>query len=373
MVTLGVGALGLAGAGAALLSTPERIAPWLAGIRDTLEGGLPPALFGDPDFIRAAGRHAGGSLLAAGGLLGLVAASLLFSVRWPRLRAVPLLLLSLEMGAFAATNLETSSLDDAVPVGCRAFIAERPGDYRLLNTIFPNNGFLLGVSDAGGSDPAILRRYAEFVVASEGGDPDRATQHLPFSRLSPALAMLRVRFAFVAQPGGIQFLENSTTPLPRLLLLSDYRVLPTRDAILSEMAKETFDPGRTVLLEQAPNPKPGLGTGGTARVLSETSDTVEIEVAIAAPAVLLVTDPYSRDWRARALSPGPQATYDVLPANYVLRGIPLTAGRHHLVVEYVPSGFVLGAFGSILAVILWGRAWRRARADGPSPAKQIAP
>jgi hypothetical protein len=362
-LTMAGSAIALTGIGVSLRSFPENAAPWLAGVRDTLESGLPPGLFTDPEFIRAAGHQAGESLATAAVVLTLVAASVLCSTRWPRLRVMPLLLLPVEMVLFAATSLETSVLGDAVPRECRTFVADRPGDYRLINTMFPNNGFLLGVPDAGGNDPAVLRRYAEFVVASEGGDPDDATQHLPLRRLSPALAMLRVRFAMVSQPDGIHFLENHTIPLPRLLLLSDYRVLPTRDAILFEMFRDTFNPRRTVFLERVPDPVPVPGASGTARVLSETSDTVEIDVETTAPVVLLVTDQYSRDWRARALSPGPQAEYDVLPANYVLRGIPLAAGRHHLILEYEPSLLVLGAFTSVLALAVWGGAWRRARSE----------
>ena len=44
-----------------------------------------------------------------------------------------------------------------------------------------------------------------------------------------------------------------------------------------------------------------------------------------AVAVLLVTDAYAKGWRARALPGSAQATYDVLPADYTLRGIPLAA------------------------------------------------
>ncbi len=157
--------------------------------------------------------------------------------------------------------------------------------------------------------------------------------------------------------------RGRTAPLPRLLILSDYRVLPTRDAILAGMLRDAFNPQRTVVLERVPDPVPVPGASGTARVLSETSDTVEIDVETTAPAVLLVTDQYSRDWRARALSPGPQSEYDVLPADYVLRGIPLVAGRHHLMLEYEPSLLVLGGFVSILAVVVWSAAWRHGRGD----------
>lgn len=57
--------------------------------------------------------------------------------------------------------------------------------------------------------------------------------------------------------------------------------------------------------------------------------------------------------------------YQLMPANYVLRGIPLSAGEHQRRVSYEPAGFVVGKWVSIaasivfLALVAW--AWTRAR------------
>jgi hypothetical protein len=40
--------------------------------------------------------------------------------------------------------------------------------------------------------------------------------------------------------------------------------------------------------------------------------------------------------------PGPQATYDVMPANWVLRAIPLQAGTHHIRLRYEPRAVLPG-------------------------------
>jgi hypothetical protein len=199
-------------------------------------------------------------------------------------------------------------------------------------------------------------------MASAGGRPEDATQHLPFMRLSPALAMLRVRFAFVRQQNAIEVFENRTPPLPSVLLVSNYLVVPTRDALLAEVLREDFDPRRLVLLEQHPHPQPAAsGAPGSEHVISWTSDTVELVVDTPSAALLLMTDQYSRDWRVRPLMPSVQPAYDVLPANYVLRAIPLAAGRHHLLLEYVPAGLVPGAVVTCLALLAWIRGWMRNR------------
>ncbi len=66
---------------------------------------------------------------------------------------------------------------------------------------------------------------------------------------------------------------------------------------------------------------------------------------------------------------GERQSYPVIPADFVLRGIPLPAGRHHLRLEYRPRAFVIGCWVSaissvafVLACTLVGLARRRNRA-----------
>jgi uncharacterized membrane protein YfhO len=76
----------------------------------------------------------------------------------------------------------------------------------------------------------------------------------------------------------------------------------------------------------------------------------------------LITDAYSNGWRARPLEGSAQRAYDVLPANYVLRAIPLSQGHHHILVEYAPIGFRVGRWitavslsGFVIAIVFHAR------------------
>ena len=84
-----------------------------------------------------------------------------------------------------------------------------------------------------------------------------------------------------------------------------------------------------------------------------------IEADVQSAAILVVTDGYARGWRAAALGGSVQDNYDVLPADHALRAIPLTAGRHHLRLEYLPVAFTAGfwvTLASLLAfVVAFGR------------------
>jgi hypothetical protein len=361
-LSFGVAVTGVAviAVGLWLMASPEHIAPWLQRVPQSGEAGLDPELVGSSQFTTSAGFQAGGSLLLAGVLLTTVAAMLLAAVTRPAWRLVPLAIVPLEALLFAGGSLGSANLADAVPAECRRMASEAASHERVLNTIFPNNGFLLGRSDAGGSDPAVLRRYAVFITVSEGGSPGDASQHLPFTRLSPVLAMLRVRFACVRQGDRMAVFENPTEPLPPVLLVHEYRVLPDGDAVLGGVLRDDFDPRRMVLLEEAPEPAPSpRATVGAARVLSLTSDTLEVEVDIPEAAILLITDQYSRYWRARPVDSArsPQSRYQVLPANYVLRAIPLAPGRHHVLFEYRPPLWTASAIVSLVAVTLWIALW----------------
>jgi uncharacterized membrane protein YfhO len=57
-----------------------------------------------------------------------------------------------------------------------------------------------------------------------------------------------------------------------------------------------------------------------------------------------------------------QSKYELLPANYILRAVPLAAGHHHLRVEYAPREFAIGTWISLVAGVLFLAAvvwWRR--------------
>jgi len=110
------------------------------------------------------------------------------------------------------------------------------------------------------------------------------------------------------------------------------------------------------LLETAPQQLPKKSAPiGTARVLESSTDHMIIEAQTKTPAILLITDSYSRDWRAWGLpdengKESAQQEYSVQPANWVLRAIPLQAGKHKIRLEYLPRIFVIGKWVSLVSL-----------------------
>jgi hypothetical protein len=235
----------------------------------------------------------------------------------------------------------------------RDFIAGNPGDYRILNLNSPNSGFLTGAHDAWGYDPAVARRYAELVSWSAGNDPDLTTQYIQFHRFHPLLAMLRVKYV-VQVKDNVMTITPRPAPLHQVELIGAYQVRSGREAILRALDAPSFDPRKEVILEREPQPAPvAAASQGRAAVVRQGTDYLEIEADVAVPSVLLVTDAWTPAWRARALPGSSASDYEVLPANYALRGVPLGAGKHRLRMEYAPAGFRIGLIVSALASIAW--------------------
>jgi len=359
----------LVGSGLMLLVQPESVGDFIRGLRATNQDYLPEAALTNHPYLHESGMRAGGSLAVAGAVFLLAGGSLLWAGRRPWLRWAPLVLLGVETMLFCSGNFATTDPSIAAPDEMRRFIAQHPGDYRVLTLIYPgsgyNSGFLLGASDLWGNDPSVLRRYAEFITFTQGYDPNQTTQYIPgFRSLPPLYAMLRCRYAFAPNDGRIQTFESPAPPMARAQLISDFRVLGGRDAVFAAMSDPAFDPRRTVLLESEPVPRPVPGADpGSVRVTEISADSLTMVADVAEPTLLLVTDPYSRDWRAVPLPGSSQQSYTVLPADYVVRAVPLAAGHHRILMEYAPPSFLMGAAISTIAWIGWLCAawlsWRR--------------
>ena len=137
-------------------------------------------------------------------------------------------------------------------------------------------------------------------------------------------------------------------------LITDYTVISSRDDTLRQLLSPGFIPTFRVLLESEPPIRPEHSSDpGTVSVSNQTTDSLEIQAELKTPAILLVSNSYSRGWRAVPLEGSPQASYDIMPANWTLQAIPLSAGKHHLRVEYAPAAFRIGAWISAISLLAY--------------------
>ncbi len=375
------------------------------------------------DYVRQTANLATLSLVIAAVTCVALAAFVWLSKRHGWARGAILALGVIELFVFARAYRGEFRISDTNRPELEALYEVNPGDHRVYDVIGWDNLVSNHVVQAGsyglwGYEPIILSRYAEFLsfavggktyfdtlrgpVFANGADPLGDALHygiVEFTRdrltLDPKLLrLLRCRYVIhppesdrydsllayirlVRRPSDAAPLEEwrkkesvyeLSEPFPHFFLVNEYRVLQERDSIFDALADTGFDPRQTVILEEEPDLLLQSGAElGQVELEDSSTDDLTFRANLTEPAILVITDSYSKGWRGRALPGSVQTEYRIQPANYALRAIPLAAGEHHFKVEYSPAAYRYGkvstviSSGLFLAFVLH-RLFRRVRA-----------
>jgi len=221
-----------------------------------------------------------------------------------------------------------------------------------IPTGYANLGMIDGFDNLAGYDPGVLKRYAQLIYASQGLAPSGATQYLYFQfENESVLRMLRCGLICVdANQPPIVY----PNPLPIALLVDECIPLQPDDA-LRYVTGLQFDPGKSVVLESPPAVQIAhqKGSPGSVLILSQSTDSLELQAELDRPAMLVISDNYSSGWRILPIGQSNQADYQIVPANYAQIGIALQAGKHHFILNYSPLVFRIGRWVSIFSLILF--------------------
>jgi len=338
-------------------ASPGNSALWpqiLRFISATGESYLNATLYRDPIFVYASAQYASLALTNAA-FICLLLSLLFYLTKYNKIFIYLIALLAMgEVFIFAHNARPTFDLQKRFNNDAAVFVREHPGDYRILNPAAPNSAMSAGAFDLWGYDPGVSRRYAEFMYFTQGLNPNQANQYLNFQKIHPRFDMIRCRYIFIPQQKRTAVRETAD-PMPRLNLIANWQVIPQRNDIFREMEKTTFNPRKTVILEEAVPLKPTLlDKMGDISIADSSSDHLTIRVKLEQPAVLLITDSYSQGWKAVSLPGSIQHSYRIMPANYTLMAIPLlTAGIHSLRLEYKPTAFVAGKWLSLIFATIY--------------------
>lgn len=261
-----------------------------------------------------------------------------------------------ELIFFTATMRPTFDLRDTQKPKLKEFLAAHPGDERFLKIPLDNWAASLPSSISGGDisgyESFRLMRYDRFIQYAQGDDDQTVYPILPFERLSPLFALLRCKYFF--DKGKIKLLK--TAPLPHLLLVPRWQRLQGQEKVLSKLSETNFNPRSIVYLESSPKfntTQKTPNTIDTASITHSSSDWLDITASASQNMILLITDAYAKDWKVFPYTDSSQQNYDLMPADYVLRGIPLSPGFHHFRLQYAPSAFYLGRNISLISLILF--------------------
>jgi hypothetical protein len=224
-----------------------------------------------------------------------------------------------------------------------------PGTFR----IFPMNEFQ-------------SNRFAGYMISSAGGyhaAKPKLVQDLISRQLVMAWPWARVlNLRYVIADGhitdappdlkevfnGTQVIYENRAALPRATLVGQYQVVQPDSAILDSVLRGGHDPATITYLTEDPKLQLGPVEGGTAEIASYRLNDVVVDTNSPGPALLRLADQWYPDWIATVDGrPAP-----ILRADYLLRAVPVPAGRHRVEFHFRPRVVRMGLWISILSLAL---------------------
>jgi membrane protein YfhO len=242
------------------------------------------------------------------------------------------------------------------------------------------------IEQAQGYNPVALKRYWFFVRAVT---PVVLDHNLSIFYHPPPVLLDLLNIRYVVAPAwpyatrfrgplaaqGTARLFQALDTEDRVSVLGDWKVVGGFDAALREVTSDGFDPRRRVILEAEPRlparSRPGVPDVGHASYLRLSAQSALVRVDARAAGLVLIRTPYARGWHAKVDGKEEQ----VLAADFVAQSVPITGGRHRILLTYddpsigygiaVSMGGLALLIGSMLVAARNDRRRRRSRPTGP--------
>lgn len=234
-------------------------------------------------------------------------------------------------------------------------------------------GIRLRVRDLGGyeGDPLALERYARFLKAAKARPTLLAHANIRWlleagkTRTKPEVIS---KEGLTASKGGIYEVPHA---VPVALWFDDAIGVRTPDEALEKL--RAVAPGSTAIVEKPIDLGGGTLAPVPGRVLSFARNRLTVEVEAPADGLVVIHEAHYPGWKATVDG---RAT-EVIPANAVFRGVPVSSGKHVIILEYPARSYVLlGAIsilGFLAALVLAIRGWRRERRHSAQARTTTAP
>jgi hypothetical protein len=181
-------------------------------------------------------------------------------------------------------------------------------------------------------------------------ETDRPLEHAGWRRVDEDIDPRAYNFI----RGGVQALppytvyENDTV-FPRAFVVPCTAPLPARENVLAALKETDFH--KTALLENYDGPLTAASGGGEYRAAQVTDyrpNRVVVQVDDGPAGCLVLADPWFPGWTC-SVDGQPAPLYR---ANYLFRGVPLTAGAHEVVFAFQPESYLRGRIVSLAALAI---------------------
>ncbi len=394
-----------AGALTALCALFAAIVLWRREMIERFVRGTSDLSFLPRGFLQQAGAEFYLPVITA---LGLLIVLMIFTGAAQRRRWYPLLLtfVILDFNLYAAfapvshPGKPEELVGQSMPPGLRGRQSEQQA-VRFHLLLGPDESlfgpfWFYGYEMATGYDPLLSSRYQVFSGINEAGRSEQAD--LPDQR-NRVLDLLNVRYLLVttsyvqtpafsqhvtSQPKwrevevgknvqgyqGLRAFENLSV-MPRAWLAERVEIRSAEEQLhlihgeSAEGKSLTFDPTVTAFVEpgdaaqlpaellsqSAGIESPAVSAQDDPRILKRTSQSLSLTTESAKPSLLVLSEPFAPGWHAQV--DGREA--EILRVNYLLRGVILSPGQHHIELWYWPRTLTVGAAISLTtAVLLFG-------------------
>ncbi len=251
-------------------------------------------------------------------------------------------------------------------------------------TIATNLPVQFRIQSPEGYDPLYIKNYSELLYAGKTGkletDLPRSDALLPtslpmqdFYRKQVLLNLLGVayvldkddsapknldprpdrfpteRFQLIYQQYKWKIYQNKLA-LPRALVFYDYAVISQKDKSIKTLFDPKFLYTQKLIVTTAPSFAPISSPATPAKISNYSANDVEIVTDTKKTGMLFLSDNYYPGWQASV----DDRPVSIFQADYSFRAVELPAGKHIVRFGYRPMSFYLGAFISLLSIILLG-------------------
>ena len=188
----------------------------------------------------------------------------------------------------------------------------------------------------------------------------------------------------VPDPDGQFALFRFTPGLSRATLFSRWQVTTNGTNVLAQIMDPAFDPRASVFVDGGPPATQEMGAdvpAGSVQISSYAPKKMTLDADVKAPAILMTGDHFDPDWKV-FVDGRPEK---LLQCDFLMRGVQLSPGTHHVEFQYKPStgwlGISAAAWGVTLVLIGWLVVQKRnqptaafaATTPRPTPAPATAP
>jgi len=247
------------------------------------------------------------------------------------------------------------------------YLQGRPGPFRLLplpTAYGPNDPMLFRIAVPTGSQNFRLSWWDDLV--GEGmerlGDP-RILELLNVRYVASGRAIEAAGLELVHRDGGPLIYQLPGEPRGAWVV-HEARARPEDTEPAAALLEPGFDPFRVALLEPGTTPPPLDRAAAGSRItwIERNPDRLVLEVDTPGAGLLVLSEVHHPYWSA-AVDGDPA---EVLRVDVALRGVPVPAGTHEVVLDFHDPYVRYGAAGSLIGLVLLigglGATWRRRHA-----------